>query len=237
MDSPCLSRILNALALSGFLFSASSPAQQIWPGMETYLKWVDSPEIGIKNLYSEGLVAYHWVDECSRNRSGGSDAALTLTKPLEPGKTQRMGFERPECIHITAALFADGKELGDPAVLRQMHDCRSAEAEEFHQTLLEDRPKIYLSTWDPESSLSRLYAREGVFKESLNSGDPDEVNIHGCHLIGLETLIGMFKDYQSSVAAEPAKYGRRKGLFLRYLEGIDDALSSITYPSGQTWWK
>jgi hypothetical protein len=58
---------------------------------------------------------------------------LNNSKPVEQGKIISTASAGGGCSGgITAAIFADGTELGDPAVLRGMHNCRAAAREEVH---------------------------------------------------------------------------------------------------------
>jgi len=248
--------LLRGMVLMMLLTSLMAHSQELWPGMETYLKIEPDPgdthAAILTNLYSSPLVAFSEGGQCPGRPSARaglrSDAAATFAIPWSTG--QATTVRRPAgggcTASITSAIFADGKEMGDPEALAIMHDCRHAKWEEIHRTLMEDIFKGPLSQWNPDLSLAILAARREplaqvtqpeALPQGAYSDDEYKIAIHACHIFGIDVLISSIKDYQTSVASDPAKYGPRRLEFLAYLKGIQDVLASPTYPAVRTWWK
>lgn len=248
MKSVCRLRFpVSILVLMSSLFAISSPAQELWPGMDGYLSTQlvsapnGTPEFAVVNLYTAGLVAFSWnYDECGRSarHSGNADLAWTLGKPWERGQSTPVGTAASGCTGvITAAVFADGKELGNPDVLRGIHNCRKARWEEVHRTLKEDILAVPLSAWDPDLSVSKLRERRAQFSMYLYTDDSNAAAMQACRTGTIEFLTSQIEDYQSSVKSNPEKYEPRRFIFLEYLKEIETALTSSTYPTNRTWWK
>jgi len=190
--------------LLGLLFSLAAPAQELMPDMEPYLRTTlvpatyDINTIELTNLYNFSLVAASWSYTCdgSARRRGSGDAALVFTDAVAQGsKFPGMSAENVCTGTITAAIFADGKELGDPAVLRRMHNCRKASWEELHRTLKEDILAVPFSNWDVDSALNKLRARRAEFPTfiSVDHVDPEHEDDRGCRMDTLDWLISRAK--------------------------------------------
>jgi hypothetical protein len=231
----------TVVVLLGILLAPGSQAQQVSPGMESYLMWVEKPSVALTNVSTLGLVAYQWDNVCvghsNEGGSGWSDAASTLSPPLKQGELAMRGYDRPQCLRITAAIFADGTEIGDPAALSHIHDCRTAEAAEIHQTIAENRANIYSSEWDPEPSIARLKKRIAPYQITNYTDDPKETEMSTCHWVALSFLIHELQDYQSSLNEDPGKYGPRKIRLWRYLMSIETELGSTAYLPQYSYWK
>lgn len=230
------------------LFAPAGLAQELWPGMEGYLKLTLRPAGGDKNtvlvtnLYASGLVALYWdYYKCpggvSAANSGKTDLALGLGNPLAQGQTLQAASAETGCSGgITAAIFADGKELGEPETLGQIHSCRSAAAEEIHRTFEEDISTVPQGGWDPASSIAKLKARRSQFPMYLYTDNPREAALQACRTVAIDYLRSSMESYRASVTSDPAKYGPRRGMFLQYLKEIEQALRSRAYPTRRTWW-
>jgi hypothetical protein len=235
--------------LASIVLASAAHAQELWPGMESYLKLTlvpvagsNAPEVAVTNLYSAGLVEISWTySKCADGphfrHSGHQDLADTLGNPTVQGETVQTPSARGCSGGITAAIFADGKELGDPDALRQIHDCRRAKREEVHRTLEDDIFKFPLSGWDPESSVKKLKDRRAQFPMNLYTDDPNVGALQACRTSTLEYLASAIEDYRTSVARNPSKFEPRRAMFLQYLKEMEQALESPIYPSSRTWWK
>ena len=229
------------------LLAAAANAQQLWPGMENYLRIdliptaYDVRSVELTNLYAFGLVAVSWDIQCdgSARHRGSGDAALAFANAVAQGSTFPAGSAGVGCTGgITAAIFTDGKELGDPAVLRQMHNCRKAAWEELHRTLKEDILAVPFSRWDIDSGLGKLRARRAEFPTSISVDHqvPEHEDDRVCRMQTLDYLTSIIADYRSDMVKDPSKYPKRAESFLRYLAGWEGALTSATYPPAH-WWK
>lgn len=143
-------------------------------------------------------MAASWSYECDglARRRGYGDAALVFADAVAQGsKFPGMSAENVCTGTITAAIFADGKELGDPAVLRRMHNCRKASWEELHRTLKEDILAVPFSNWDVDSALNKLRARRAEFPTfiSVDHVDPEHEDDRGCRMDTLDWLISRAK--------------------------------------------
>jgi len=233
--------VAAAFVLPGILLTPASQAQQVWPGMEPYLIWVEKPTVALTNISTLGLVAYQWDNVCPGHSDvggpGWSDLASTGSPPLKQGGLTMQGYQRPECLRITAAIFADGTELGDPGALSHLHDCRTVEAAEIHQTIAENRANIYSREWNPELTIALLKKRMAPYLVTRYTDDPKETEMSTCHWVALGFLIHEIQDYQSHLNEDPEKYGPRQIVLWRYLVGIENALGKTVYLPQYIYWK
>jgi hypothetical protein len=135
---------------------------------------------------------------------------------------------------VTAIVWADGKEIGAPEVLKQFHDCRTAAWDELHTFLASSVFSLPPDQWDPSASVELLkgrLAQEATFR--LNAHD---MAVHVCRHNILQTLAQSIEDYRSLVAKEPDELLHRRGLFLQFLKDWQAALISPTYPSNRIKW-
>lgn len=251
-------RLLPTAALLVALLAATpSLAQELRPGMEPYLKLTLRPAdaysntADLTNLYSSALIAVSWRYTCtpgettgywrdSTGYSGGQDVTSSLTNPWETGQTLRIQGAVTGCKGgVTAAIFADGKEIGDTSALRQIHNCRDARREEVRKVLYDDISNAPLAELDIVQSIRKLKARRAEFSETtaVDHDEGEHVADRGCQISALDYLISSFEDYGDSASKEPTKYGPRKNLFLQYWKELEQALGSPTYPATRTWWK
>ena len=199
-------------------------------------------EVLVTNMYSSGLVALNWEyhgcpGAVRTARSGYTDLALGLGNPRAQGQTEQAANAEIGCSGgITAAIFTDGKELGDPETLRQIHECRRVASEEIHRTFEEDISTVPQNDWDPASSVQKLKARRAQFPMYYYTDDNKAVALQGCRTDAIDYVRSSIEAYRSNVASNPAKYEPRRGMFLQYLREIELALKSPTYPSRRTWW-
>lgn len=154
-----------ATALLATPFPAA--AQELWPDMDSYVRHSvnsDGTALEVANLYGAALVAGAWTYKCDRVMSEGFvDAARSSIAPWEKGqKLATTRLPEPGCTTtVTALIFADGKEVGDPAVLKQLHEHRVVAWDEIHRLRQEDilSLKVPLAQWDPVQSVAKLQAR------------------------------------------------------------------------------
>ncbi|HVC47741.1 MAG TPA: hypothetical protein VND90_10880 [Terracidiphilus sp.] len=237
------------LLLLPFFFSLKSFAQELWPGMGGYLKLTfetkeieGAPIIDVTNLYHSPLVAVAWKYRCDdpehKGHDGNIDAAMTYSEPWAAGQTLRTTSAWKGCTGgITAAIWADGKELGDLSTLQEIHECRDVNAEVFHSALEEGILKSPISEWDPARSLEELKTRRAQFAKPLYTDNHDLGWVKSCHWRSLDYLIYQIKNYQSSVEEDPNRYGARRDLFVQYLMEMEKASNARTFPTHHMSWK
>ena len=227
-------------------FCSTAQAQEFWPGMEPYLQMTLGPEIlqgepviHVNNLYRSPLVAVVYAYKCTETEHGfhgTDDAAVNYSNPSRQGQTINIQSVWPGCTgRIMAAIWADGKELGDPAALRQFHDCRAVEQEEVHLALEEEIMKVPISQWDPAQSITKLNTRRDSFP--MHTTDVNASEIQGCRTTEIYALTIDLEDFQKTASQDPDKYALQRGRFLRFLKEMEQSLGSPTYPAAPFWWK
>ena len=140
---------------------------------------------------------------------------------------------------VTLVVFADGKEVGDPAALRQLHVCRIAARDEMHRLLSEDILTHPPAEWNPDHTLELLKSWRAAihlpFDMKITSPEAAEEQL--CREHELDRILASVKDYEASVLADPARYGSRKKMYVDYLIDWDSWLGRDTYPEQPMWWK
>jgi hypothetical protein len=170
--------------------------------------------------------------------SGKDDAAANYSNPWEQGQTDEILGPRAGCEGgITAAIWADGKELGNPKALQGIHDCRTVAREEIHLALEGEILATPTSQWDPARSIAKLKVHHADLKQTIYTDDAHAAAMRGCQASEVSGLILDIEDFQKNSSREPDKYATQKGDFLRYLLEMEQALGSPTYPTIRTWWK
>lgn len=234
--------------LTALLFASAAQAQELWPGMDAYLRitFGDTTAMGnipvlLTNLYSSPLVDFTFAEKCTDGHHGfhgENDAAVNNRGPSLPGQTVRVDYAVAGCTYgIMSAIWADGKEFGDPALLRDTHECRAIEEEEVHLALEGEISKVPVSQWDPALSLTKLKKHLDDFPLYTYTDDMHAVAMQGCHKTEIAALIDAIQGFQKNASQEPDKYALQRGRFLLYLKEIEKALGSPTYPAAPFWWK
>lgn len=232
---------VRVLILTSLLtVTSGTAAQELFPGMEKYLTLQSTPVPALVNHYDAALVAAYWDYPCApadRAVAGSSDVALNYSKPAETGSAFRITGPEDSCAgRITAVVWADGNEIGDAAVLRTHHACRSATWSELHRTLAEDIFKVRPDRWDPQASVDKLEVRSRPFQETTHLESRDSAAVVACRANAIDTQIRYIRDYQSAAAAQPDKSLQLRFQFLRYLRDWEQALNSPIYPEKPIWW-
>jgi hypothetical protein len=236
-----------AVALGLLLLPFGLQAQDLWPGMEPYLaiRTVPTPTDVrapvVTNLYPSALVAFSVNYRCDGAHSKGhgsyADAAMIYTAPIRTGESDGIPSPGSGCQGgIVTALWADGKEMGDPNELRNMHDCRAVALEELKKTLHEDILAVPQEKWDPAVSVANLKARRAQFAGNTHFEDPHDIRTFNCRAEEITYLITSVEQFRSGMANDPVKFGRLKGFYLQYLREWEQALASPTYPEKPVWW-
>jgi hypothetical protein len=170
----------------------------------------------------------------------GFDAASSYAPPWKPGQSVYVSVSQGcGAPRLTAAVFADGLEVGDPQALRLRHKYRAAILEELQKTLDDDVLPSFNSTagWDPQASVNRLKARHSAFPTTFHDGDPPRPDEEAMRIAIVEYLTSAIEDYRTVVANDPVTRDLRTALFVRYLKDWEVALKSKTYPAAPKWWK
>ena len=238
MGPATLARLLALSALS--IGSFASPAQELWDGMDRYLTVQTTPIPALINHYNSPLVAVYWDYPCANEHessSGYSDAALTFAKPAQPEEPFRISGPLPGCPgRILGAIWADGKELGDRAVLARAHKCRSVTWEELHRTLKEDVFSVPPEHWDPRTTAELLKRRHAPYEGTVQLGPNDSESAISCRANAILQIAQDIEDYRTAIASKPEEAIRRRGLFLQYLKEWEASLTSSTFPAQPFWW-
>jgi hypothetical protein len=243
-----LSFVVPGTLLLALLSAAKAPAQELWRGMEGYLKVVPTKYqnniegAGVTNLYNSALVVLTWEYKCTDREhpraAGTADAAANYANPWEQGQTIEIGRPRAGCSGgVTGAIWADGRELGDAAVLRQVHDCRSVQQEEVHLALEGEILQNQVPQWDPAKSIAALKQHHKEFEEIMYTDDANAVAMRNCRAGEVDGLMLDIEDFQKNASKNPDKYAQQRTLFLQYLKEMEQALGSPTYPTTRTWWR
>jgi hypothetical protein len=232
--------------LIALLSAIGAHAQVLGPGLEPYLAVRLTPtETDVRapvvtNLYSAALVAYSTDYQCDGTHSlghrGYGDAAMIYTTPVATGKSEGIPSPGPGCKGgVTTAIWADGKEMGDPDELRNIHDCRAVALEELQATLEGDILKVPPDKWEPDVTIAKLKARRAQFPNNSEIDAPHGVRVWNCRIEEIEYLTSSIEQFRSTMAKHPTAYLMR-GFFLQYLRDWEKGLSSFTYPERPTWW-
>ena len=232
------SSFATALAL---LVSVLMLAQVSELDLANYVRWTQAPVAGLTNFHSVPLVAFRWDDTpCAGERpqtEGAFDAAVDFSPPLKTKATAHFkGFDEG-CIRASAAIFADGLEMGDSRDLQRIKDCRTASWAELQETFLDDLSKVSVDDWSPQQSIERLVARRIAFVKSTEDSPPGKYELNQCHVKMLDLLILRIGSYQSSLEKDPEEYGPRRARFLQYMKDWKAALSSRIYSYPPTDWR
>jgi hypothetical protein len=193
----------------------------------------------LTNLYDAPLVAAAWRYKCETVRSEAFlDVSLSSAEPWGKGRTIP-STRLPEsgcATTITAIIFADGKEVGDPKVLEQLHEHRALFWDEVHRLRQEDilSTKAPLFEWTPTKSVANLQARLAALPHG-NDVYPDEND--GYRGQALQLLIKELQAYQAQATADPSDPAFHKGKLLKFLQEWDEGLSSPTYSTERTYWR
>ncbi len=244
--SPAKTCLLTCF-VAAILLPGGVSAQDLWPGMEKYVTVKPDeaapPRAYLVNLYSAPLVAAYWDYKCPgradfHRQGGSSDAALAFAAPAVTGDTFNIVAPREGCEgQITAIVWADGKEIGDPPVLKQFHDCREAAWDEMHTFLSAHVYNMSPDQWDARVSAEMLKARlapeETTTLHGLNLHD---TATHVCRANALQFLAQSIESYRSFVANNPDQLIHRRGLFLEFLKEWEAALHSPNYPANRLTW-
>lgn len=222
-------------------------AQDLWPEMDKYATVTNSPGSAVSpraeliNHHSAPLVAAFWDYLCPgrgdfSGHGGSSDAAMNFAPPADTGAAFQIAAPREGCEgKVTAIVWADGKEIGNPVVITQFHDCRAAAWDEMHTFLDANVFNFPQDKWDPVVSVERLkgkLAPEGT----LHGLGPHDYAIHICRGQILQSLTQSLENYRSVVANQPDQLIQRRGLFLQYLKEWEQALIAPSYPTSRIWW-
>ncbi len=223
-----------------FLISALGlSAQELWPGMEKYVTLQTTPAPALINHYSAALVAAYWEYPCHADdvaAAGYSDVAESFASPAETGEAFQIGGAQDRCPgKITAAIWADGNEIGDPEVLREFHDCRTAAWDEMHRFLKANVFAFPADKWDPSVSSANLKQKLAL-EETLQNVSAHDFAVHGYSVAVLAFLAQSMDDYRAVIEQHPDQLIQRRGMFLRYLKEWEQALNSPIYPEKPIWW-
>jgi hypothetical protein len=238
-----IGNLVKGLVLAPLLLAWPIQCQTLWPGMDSYLEMSlvprpdTTPTVYLTNLYYSPLVAVSWDYKCTGSRwtrhSGFVDAALTFNDPWAKGTIVGTSAAGAGCTGgITSVIFANGTEIGDPEVLREMHGRRAYALEEVQRTLGDDVLSVPMERWDPLTSVTKLQARIAQLPE-ITYLNQQEVTSRSQTL---EALIRSIEDYRSDVKANPSVYLPRAGKYIEYLQDWEQGLASTSYPSTTFRW-
>jgi hypothetical protein len=240
-------RLQLMLLVAVIILPLRTEAQDLSPGMQQYISVTvvhaptASPAAMLLNHYSSALVAAYWDYKCPgggdfTGHGGSSDAALNYSTPAETGGSFQIAAPHDGCEgKVTSVIWADGKEIGDPAVLKEFHDCRNAAWEEMSDFLKTGVFNLPTDKWDPRISVEMLKTKLAPEAE-LRDLSHHDLAIYVCRRQVLQSLAQSIEDFRSSAATNPDQLVQRRGLFLQYLKEWEQALISPTYPATRTWW-
>jgi len=213
-------------------------------------------KVYLTNLDSSPLTAATWDYRCPFQplTSGGSDSpkmglgrrtgrfdvALNHGYPLKTGESLHLTRTGDGCSGmITAIIFADGSEFGDPVILRRLHECRAVAKEELDTVLHQDILAVPISTWDPAQTLAKLQARKATFHfpMDMNSTDENTMEMQNCRVFEIENIASGISEFQSSEAGDPAYYTPRRSVFVEAMLEKDRLMTSSTYKRSNINWK
>jgi hypothetical protein len=232
------------------------PAQTLWEGMEEHVKLTPyASKVDLTNVDSSALTAVFWDYRCPfkpllPSASGGPrmgvsrhtgtfDVALTHGYPLKTGDSLHMAAFPAGCSGgPTAIIYADGREFGDPVVLRRLHDCRAVSKEELDQVLHQDLLLVPISRWDPQQSLDKLKARKAAFHFPMDDTmDENAKEMQSCRVFEIDNIATGIAEFQSSEAGDPAYYTPSRSVFLEGMLEKDRLMTSSTYKRSNINWK
>lgn len=195
----------------------------------------------VKNLYTSGLVALVWQYTCSDGRlpeTGFFDAALSDAAPYPPDAMVLTSSGMEGCDGgALAAIWADGKEMGDLTALAALHSCRAVTREEINRALKEHIRNRPLVAWDPRLSVEKLKARCAAVRQKMDTSSDIAVYTSSCRESAVAGLIDVVEEYRTALAQNPEKYANHAGRFVLYLESLEKHLAAPNYLHERYWWK
>ena len=264
--SICLNRTARALRLAPVTalffgltaYPTPAHAQTLWAGMEGHVKLTPyADKVDLTNLDSSALAAVFWDYRCPfrplaaagstgsapqmglGRHTGRFDVALNHGYALKTGESLHLAAFPQGCSGgPTAIIFADGREFGDPVVLKRLHDCRAVAKEDLDTVLHQDILTAPISAWDPAQSLARLKARKATFHFPMDGNTMDEnaMEMQNCRVFEIDNIATGISEFQSDEAADPAYYTNRRGAFLEAMLEKDRLMTSPAYKRSGIYW-
>jgi hypothetical protein len=189
----------------------------------------DLEAVSFTNNDTSPLVAFVYEGNCGKvmHVRGYDDVALTYGPPLEVGKTMSIATVPMGCkVPLTAAVFADGRWLGNPSDLAFIRARRKAAEAELRSILKE----VAMDNADHKFDADDLEVKIAKYKNAL---DPDwrkypnrEEGARMAVLLGLEFEVGTYRRLKGEAPGETT-------LLPGLEEVIEDwvaELSRTTYP-------